>query len=270
MARVAFAAAFICALVAVGAGLSAEGPVRTVTMLGKAFDPPALDVLVGTTVTWRNDDATNHTVTAADDTFGSGYIPPGGSFSHTFARQGSYAITCTIHRSMRGTVNVYGIVLAGPEAPVTAGRRVVFAGLAPPGTATVSLRGGPAALTVRPRADGSFALRFPVGAPARYRAVAGPLSSPPVRVVVKPVVRATARGGSLQVTASPPRPGAAVLLQAYDRERFAWLDVARGRLDRGSRALLAIPVGTERVRAVVRGTRGWADAASSGIVLERR
>ena len=48
----------------------------------------------------------------------------------------------------------------GPEAPVTVGRRIVFAGLAPAGTAAVTLRGPRTEQTVEPRADGSFALRF--------------------------------------------------------------------------------------------------------------
>ena len=67
---------------------------------------------------------------------------------------------------------MFGLVLAGPEAPVTAGRRVVLAGLAPAGTASVTLQAGPE-LTVKPREDGSFALRFTVSAPGTYRAAAG-------------------------------------------------------------------------------------------------
>ena len=69
----------------------------------------------------------------------------------------------------------------------------------------------------------------------------------------------------LHVSATPPRPGAKVVLQAYDREHFAWRPVGRpSRLDRASRATLSIPVGIERVRAVVLGERGWADAAAPG------
>ena len=92
-------------------------------------------------MTWKNDDSENHTATADDDAFASGYIPPGGSYSYMFARQGRYAFHCSIHRLMRGEVNVFGLVLAGPEEPVLAGSRVVFAGLAPAGTESVTLRG---------------------------------------------------------------------------------------------------------------------------------
>ena len=122
----------LVALVAVGGAASAEAPTRTISMPGKLFTPDRLDVLVGTTVTWKNDDSVNHTASAENDAFASGYIPPGGPFSFTFTQQGRYEFRCTIHRQMRGEVDVFGLVLSGPEAPVTFGRRVVFAGLAPP------------------------------------------------------------------------------------------------------------------------------------------
>ena len=257
----------VLALVAAGSAATAEAPARTVTMPGKLYDPASLDVLVGTTVSWKNDDSTNHTATAEDDAFASGYIPPGGTFSFTFTRQGRYEFHCTIHKQMRGVVNVFGLVLAGPEEPVTAGRRVVFAGLAPPGTTAVVLRGGREEPTVKPRSDGSFAFRVSVTEPASYRAVAGSLASPRVRVLVKPIVRATLSGRVLRVVARPARPGATVVLQAYDRELFGWRPVGRARLDRSSRARLEIPAGVQRARAVVLGTKGWADAASPGVIV---
>ena len=111
----------VALVLAVGAA-AADAPVRTVTMPGKLYDPSHLDVLVGTTVTWKNDDAINHTVTADGDAFSSGYVPPGGSFSFTFAKQGRYAFHCTIHKFMKGEVDVFGLVLSGPEGPVLAGQ----------------------------------------------------------------------------------------------------------------------------------------------------
>ena len=58
---------------------------RDVSIPGKLFEPARITVLLGTTVTWRNGDASNHTVTSEGDTFDSGYLAPGGSFSYTFA-----------------------------------------------------------------------------------------------------------------------------------------------------------------------------------------
>jgi plastocyanin len=256
----------VCGL-GVAASWAAEAPTRTVAMPGKVFEPAKLDVLVGTTVTWKNDDATNHTVTTDDDTIASGYIPPGGSFSFSFARQGRYAYHCTIHKFMRGEVNVFGLVLAGPEAPVRVGRRVILAGLAPPGTSDVTVQGPGVAIVVRARPDGSFAARLLVRAPGRYRALAGQLSSPSVRVTARPVVTLARSGTTLRVSASPARPGASALLQAYDRERFDWVAVSRATLDAASRARLTVSGEPERVRVLIKGSHGWADAASPVILL---
>jgi plastocyanin len=251
-------------------GSTAEAPTRAVTMPGKAYDPSHLDVLVGTTVTWKNDDSINHTVTADGDAFSSGYVPPGGSFSFTFATQGHYAFHCTIHTFMRGEVDVFGLVLTGPEGAVAAGRRVVFAGLAPAGTASVALRGPHGDVVVKPRADGSFAVRTAIGEPGSYRAVAGALVSPAVRVHVEPTVRAAVSGGRLRATVTPARPRATALLQAYDRERFAWKTVAHARVDGTSRVALPVPGGVTRARVLVVGTHGWADGVSQTLELHGR
>ena len=256
----------VALVLAVGAA-AADAPVRTVTIPGKAYDPPHLDVLVGTAVTWKNDDAINHTVTADEDAFSSGYVPPGGSFSFTFAKQGRYPFHCTIHKFMKGEVDVFGLVLSGPEGPVVSGARVVFAGLAPVGSETVTLRGGVAERTVRARPDGSFVVAVNVGAPGAYRAVTGTLVSPVVRVLVRPLVRIAKVGDTVRARTDPARPGARAVLQSYDREHFAWRSVARGSLDARSSVRFPIPGGVDRVRVLVVGGKGWADAASRVVVL---
>ena len=242
-------------------------------MPGKLYAPASVSVLVGTTVTWRNSDSTNHTVTSDGDAFDSGYVGQGGSFSFTFDRAGRYAYHCVIHRFMKGVVDVFGLVLTGPDRPVSFDRPVVLAGLAPAGTTSVSLRRlglkePVRAAAVRP--DGSFTVRVPPGSPGAYRAVAGRATSPVVRVELVPRVRLAVSARSLLVTAEPVRSGARAVLQVYDRERFAWRTVARGRLDARSRARFRIPgKGAGRFRAVVRGGGGWADAASPAIVRAR-
>jgi plastocyanin len=263
------AAALALAAVSVLAGgaSAADAPVRTVTIPGKLYEPDHLDVLVGTSVTWKNDDAINHTVTADGDAFSSGYVPPGGSFTFTFAKQGRYPFHCTIHKFMKGEVDVFGLVLSGPEGPVASGRRVVFAGLAPTGTETVTLRGTGGERTVRARPDGSFVVGIRVGGPAVYRALSGSLVSPAVRVLVRPLVRAASSGDAVRAVTDPGRPGATAVLQSYDRERFAWLPVSRSRLDGRSRVRFAIPDGAERVRVLVVGGKGWAEAASRPLVV---
>jgi hypothetical protein len=59
-----------------------------------------------------------------------------------------------------------------------------------------------------------------------------------------------------------------VLLQEYDRELFAFVTVARGRLDARSRATLEYrATGSEHVRAVVVGREGWSDGESRPLVV---
>jgi len=59
------------------------------------------------------------------------------------------------------------------------------------------------------------------------------------------------------------------VLQTYDRDHFVWRTIARGRLDGRSRVRFALPPGLDRVRVVVKGTKGWADGTSRSILLRR-
>jgi len=256
------------ALVLVTAAGSADAPTRTVTMPGKLYDPTQLSVLVGTSVTWKNDDSINHTVTADGDAFSSGYLPPGGAFTFTFAKQGRYAFHCTIHKFMKGEIDVFGLVLSGPEGPVATGSRVVFAGLAPPGTEAVTLRGATSGdRIVHTRPDGSFVAPVNAVVPGTYRAVAGSLVSPAVRVQVRPQVHAVRAGHRIHARATPPRPGATAVLQTYDRDHFTWRGIARAKLDGRSRVRFSLPDALDRVRVVVVGTKGWADGVSRAVRL---
>ncbi len=68
------------------------------------FQPKAVEVKAGTTVTWTNRDAIEHSVTAG--TFDSGFFTQGQTFSIAFDKPGEYAYSCARHKSMRGTVRV--------------------------------------------------------------------------------------------------------------------------------------------------------------------
>jgi plastocyanin len=76
------------------------------TIKGFAFQPDVLKVEVGAKVTWTNDDTVAHTVTADTNSFASGNLQPGGSFSFKFTRPGTYAYHCSIHPSMHGSIVV--------------------------------------------------------------------------------------------------------------------------------------------------------------------
>jgi plastocyanin len=85
---------------------------NTVSIKNFSFIPSNLTVNVGDTVTWVNNDSTNHTVTGdnsgTNDDFDSGILAPGDSWSHTFNAVGSQPYHCTIHTSMHATVTVQG------------------------------------------------------------------------------------------------------------------------------------------------------------------
>jgi plastocyanin len=84
--------------------VAAEG--AQVVMRSLAFDPGTVTITAGETVTWTNEDSTNHTVTADEGQFESGDLGSGETFSLTFNEAGSYAYHCSIHPSMKGTVVV--------------------------------------------------------------------------------------------------------------------------------------------------------------------
>jgi plastocyanin len=69
------------------------------------FDPEAVTVPVGTTVTWTNDGQSPHTVTE-ENSFDSGSIDPGGEFEQVFDEAGEFEYVCTIHAGQSGKVTV--------------------------------------------------------------------------------------------------------------------------------------------------------------------
>ena len=78
------------------------------------YDPDPVNVAVGTTVTWTNDDATLHTVYSGSPEdpensgkiFQSQFMAKGATFSHTFATPGTIDYYCTLHPFMIGQVVV--------------------------------------------------------------------------------------------------------------------------------------------------------------------
>lgn len=273
-ACVSLAALAVVAAVAATPG-SAAAP-ADVEMPEKLYVPRHLDVLVGTTVTWRNTDRTTHTVTEDEDVFDSGHLRPGDSFSRTFRERGTFTFHCTIHRFMRGSLSVYEVVLRAPHEAVGAGRRVALEGVAPEGAAEVLLeRVSPSPRTVVGRVvpddAGVFSFHVRAPEPRSYVARVAAASSPAVAVRVSPRVRVATTATAVAVVARPARPGSVVLLQRYERERFDFVTVARARLDAKSRARIAYaPQAREHLRAVVRGGRGWADGTSRVVVVRPR
>ena len=70
------------------------------------FLPGTATVKKGTTLTWTNEDEAVHTIVADDESFSSGRLGLGATFSHTFETVGTVSYTCTIHPSMKAQVVV--------------------------------------------------------------------------------------------------------------------------------------------------------------------
>ena len=83
----------------------AAATVRT-GMKNISYLRPNLQITVGTTVEWKNNDPLIHTVTAVDKSFDSGLIRPGNTYRHTFTRAGTYNIVCLPHPFMKAVVVV--------------------------------------------------------------------------------------------------------------------------------------------------------------------
>ncbi len=73
-----------------------------------AFNPPTIEIAVGDTVTWTNNDSAAHTATQqpSGSGFQSGALQPGDSFSFTFDTAGTYDYFCEFHPGMTGQVIV--------------------------------------------------------------------------------------------------------------------------------------------------------------------
>jgi plastocyanin len=100
---------------------AAPAGAASVQIVNLSFDPSTLTVPAGTTVSWSNEDAVPHTVTAEDGSFDSGIFDPGSTFSWEFTTPGTFAYVCNLHPQMQGSVDVTGEAVAVAEAsPVAA------------------------------------------------------------------------------------------------------------------------------------------------------
>ena len=76
------------------------------TIENYAFKTPTVTVAAGTDVVWKNLDDDPHTVTATDGSFDSKGLAQGDTFTHRFAKAGTYRYYCKVHPMMRGTIVV--------------------------------------------------------------------------------------------------------------------------------------------------------------------
>jgi plastocyanin len=88
------------------AGAAVSAPTASVRIDNFTFNPQALRVAAGTTVTWTNGDDSPHTVVAVNGAFKSKVLDTDDRFSFTFAKPGEYPYFCSLHPHMTGKVVV--------------------------------------------------------------------------------------------------------------------------------------------------------------------
>ncbi len=84
--------------------LAANGKIVEVSIQGFAFNPESVGISPGDTVRWTNMDSAAHIVKG--DTFESGSLAKGDTYKFVFTEPGVYNYICSIHPSMKGTINV--------------------------------------------------------------------------------------------------------------------------------------------------------------------
>ena len=80
--------------------------VTTIHMSGSMFTPANVQIKVGTTITWINQDSVPHSVTFKNGMKDSGTFAQGQSYHYTFTHVGTFAYYCTVHSEMLAQVVV--------------------------------------------------------------------------------------------------------------------------------------------------------------------
>ena len=116
----------VLALVARASFATADEPAASsstapyvVHMKNYAFNPATLNVPVGATVIFKNEDTVAHTAAATGKNgFDSGNLDGGGQFKYVFTKAGRYDYGCAYHPNMKGTI-VVGAPAAASPTPFT-------------------------------------------------------------------------------------------------------------------------------------------------------
>lgn len=77
---------------------------NTVIIQNYEFQPAEITIKKGESITWINQDSVKHTATG--DSFDSGLLGKGESFTQTFDEVGTFDYICTPHPYMKGKIHV--------------------------------------------------------------------------------------------------------------------------------------------------------------------
>jgi plastocyanin len=105
MSRFALFAALLLAGFSVGKAVASD---FEVTQKNMAFNPSQLNVKVGDSVTFKNEDTTSHNIFSLSDakSFDLGAFANGQSKKVTFDKPGTVDVECAMHDTMHMKINV--------------------------------------------------------------------------------------------------------------------------------------------------------------------
>jgi plastocyanin len=119
-------------LVFAGPASTASTATATVQITKNGFVPRSVTITAGDSVTWRNADKAPHQVVANGGQFASPILAAGKTYTHAFARGGTYHYHDGLHPTLRGTVVVKGappvVSLAASAPNVKFGTQVTLTG----------------------------------------------------------------------------------------------------------------------------------------------
>jgi plastocyanin len=132
MRRLSIMAVAALGLVFAGPASTASTATATVQIRTTRFVPATVTITAGDSVTWRNADKVAHQVVANGGQFASPILDPGKTFTHEFARGGTFHYHDALHPTLRGTVVVKGappvVSLAASTPVVKYGAQVMLTG----------------------------------------------------------------------------------------------------------------------------------------------
>ena len=255
MRRLLLAAAAALALVFAGSASTAPSATANVQIVKTGFVPGTVSITAGDSVTWRNADTKTHQVVANGGQFASGILDPGKTYTHTFARGGTFRYHDALHPTLKGTVNVKGlpaVVTLAASAPVVKyGTQVTLTGAVSTKRAgeTVTLVQLPAGettkqvlATLQTTTNGAFSFTVTPQVTTTYQAQIK-TSESSVIVQVAPMVKlpAPSRTGYFHfyVTAATSFAGHHVFLQRFTL-LHTWVNISELALGSKSGRLVSI------------------------------
>jgi plastocyanin len=105
-AHVAWLATAVLAVALPGVSIAQTGQTNMVAIKNFMFEPMALTIKAGSTVTWKNLDGEPHSIVNDAGVFHSSALDQNDTYSFKFDKPGAYKVFCGIHPFMKATITV--------------------------------------------------------------------------------------------------------------------------------------------------------------------